>query len=203
MAANGPLALKAVAEFSDGLVSVGNEHPPVLQSHLGTIHAAAAKLGRTISPSFHTTALTTAVVLRPGERIDSDRVIDQCGSQVAAALHFAYEIVKYTRNERAIPRGFENVWEDYCDYVEKMETPAAKRYLQIHNGHCTFLVPEERRFVTAQTIRASAMVGAPDELIERIRTAEKAGLKEIGLLPPMAAARTVLKEFAEHVMRRY
>jgi alkanesulfonate monooxygenase SsuD/methylene tetrahydromethanopterin reductase-like flavin-dependent oxidoreductase (luciferase family) len=203
VAANGPLALKTVAEFGDGLVSAGNEHPPVLESHLRTVQVAAAKAGRVLSSGFHTAALTTAVVLRPGERVDSERVVEQCGSHVAAALHFAYEIVKYTGNEHAIPWGFEDVWEEYCAYVEHMETAAAKRYLQIHNGHCTFLVPEERRFVNAKTIGASVLVGEPDELIERIRTAEKAGLKEIGILPPMAAARTVFKEFAEQVIRRY
>ena len=84
-----------------------------------------------------------------------------------------------------------------------METPKEKRYLQLHNGHCTFLMPEERRFVNEKTIRASMLVGEPDELVARIREAEKGGLKEIGLLPPMAAARTVFKEFAEQVIRRY
>ena len=84
-----------------------------------------------------------------------------------------------------------------------MPTPAAKRYLQIHNGHCTFLMPEERRFMTEKTIRASILVGEPAEVIDQIRRAEKAGLKEVGILPPMAAARTVFKEFADHVIRRY
>jgi alkanesulfonate monooxygenase SsuD/methylene tetrahydromethanopterin reductase-like flavin-dependent oxidoreductase (luciferase family) len=84
-----------------------------------------------------------------------------------------------------------------------METPKEKRYLQLHNGHCTFLMPEERRFVNEKTIRASMLVGEPDELIARIREAERGGLKEVGLLPPMAAARTVFKEFAEQVIRRY
>ena len=37
----------------------------------------------------------------------------------------------------------------------------------------------------------------------QIRAAERAGLSEIGLLPPMAAARTVLREFAEGVIARY
>ena len=84
-----------------------------------------------------------------------------------------------------------------------METPKEKRYLQLHNGHCTFLMPEERRFVNEQTIRASIMVGTPEELIGRIRDVEKAGLKEIALLPPMASARAVFKDFAEQVIRRY
>jgi len=203
VAANGPLALKAVGAFGDGLVSVANERPEVLTSHLAAVEESAKRVGRKLPADFHTAALTTAVLLRPGEKVDSDRVIEQSGSQVAAALHFAYEIYNLTKDERAIPRGFDGVWEEYCDYVEKMPTPAAKRYLQIHNGHCTFLMPEERRFMTEKTIRASILVGEPAEVIDQIRRAEKAGLKEVGILPPMAAARTVFKEFADHVIRRY
>ena len=203
LAANGPLALRAVGEFGDGLVSVGNEIPEVLASHLAGIAEGAKRVDRVLPKDFHTATLTSAVVLRPGEKADSDRVVEQCGSQVAAGLHFAYEIVKLTKNEAAIPHGFEGVWQEYCDYVEKMETPREKRYLQLHNGHCTFLIPEERRFVNETTIRASTLVGEPDELVARIREAERGGLKEVGLMAPMAAARTVFKEFAEQVMRRY
>jgi alkanesulfonate monooxygenase SsuD/methylene tetrahydromethanopterin reductase-like flavin-dependent oxidoreductase (luciferase family) len=197
------MALRAVGEFGDGLVSVGNEIPQVLASHMAGISEGAKRVGRALPKDFHTATLTSAVVLRPGEKAGSDRVVEQCGSQVAAVLHFAYEIVKLTKNEAAIPQGFEDVWQEYCDHVEKMETPKEKRYLQLHNGHCTFLMPEERRFVTEKTIRASMLVGEPDELVARIREAEKSGLKEVGLLPPMAAARTVFKEFAEQVIRRY
>jgi alkanesulfonate monooxygenase SsuD/methylene tetrahydromethanopterin reductase-like flavin-dependent oxidoreductase (luciferase family) len=203
VAANGPLALQAVGAYGDGLVSIGNEYPHVLARHLAAIRAGAAKTGRTLPADFHTTALTTAVVLRPGEPVDSERVIEQCGSQVTAGLHFAYENYQLTRDEAVIPAGFEGVWEEYCAYVAQMPIAPEKRYLQIHNGHCTFMMPEERRFVTEQTIRASVLVGEPDELIARIRTAEQAGLREVGLLPPMATARTVFKEFAEQVMQRY
>jgi alkanesulfonate monooxygenase SsuD/methylene tetrahydromethanopterin reductase-like flavin-dependent oxidoreductase (luciferase family) len=203
VAANGPLALRAVGEFGDGLMSVANENPDVLAAHLGVVAEGAKRAARQLPKPFHTAALTTAVVLQPGEKADSDRVVEQCGSQVAAVLHFAYEIVKLTRNETAIPPGLRGVWQEYCDYVDKMETPKEKRYLQLHNGHCTFLMPEERRFVNEETIRASIMVGTPEELIGRIREVEKAGLKEIALLPPMASARVVFKDFAEQVIRRY
>jgi alkanesulfonate monooxygenase SsuD/methylene tetrahydromethanopterin reductase-like flavin-dependent oxidoreductase (luciferase family) len=182
---------------------MGNEHPHVLAHHMAAVRAGAAKAGRTLPEGFHTTALATAVVLQPGERVDSERVVEQCGSQVTAGLHFAYESYKLTQSEAAIPRGFEGVWEEYCAYVEQMPIAAEKRYLQVHNGHCTFMMPEERRFVTEQTIRAIVLVGEPPELIAHIRAAEKAGLREVGLLPPMAAARTVFTEFAEQVMQRY
>ena len=60
--------------------------------------------------------------------------------------------------------GFEDVWEEYCDHVERMETAPEKRYLQVHEGHCTYLVPAERRFVNEKTIRASVLIGTPAEL---------------------------------------
>ena len=203
VAANGPLALKSAGIYGDGLISVFNEQPEVLQHNLGVVKQGAEQAARTIGPDFHTSALTSAVVLHPGEKLTSDRVIEESGSWVAAALHFVYEIYRFTKQEDVVPEAFRDIWEEYCAYVEKMETPADKRYLQIHNGHCTFLMPEERRFMTPKAIEGSCLVGEPDAILERLRNAEKAGLKEVNLLPPMACARKVLKDFAEHVVQRY
>jgi alkanesulfonate monooxygenase SsuD/methylene tetrahydromethanopterin reductase-like flavin-dependent oxidoreductase (luciferase family) len=203
VAANGPLALKVAGEFGDGLISVFNEQPEVLRGNLQMVKAGADRAQRTLPANFHTAAITTAVVLQPGEKLTSARVIDECGSQVTAVLHFVYEIYQQTHREEAVPEAFKDVWEEYCAHVAKMETPAEKRYLQIHNGHCTFLVPEERRFVTSKTIQGSCLVGEPAELIAQLRDAEKAGLKEVTILPPMDYARKVITDFAEQVMKRY
>ena len=203
VAANGPRALRSAGEFGDGLVSAFNERPEILATHLDQVRAGAEKADRSLPDTFHTSTLTTAVVLQPGERLDSDRVIDECGSQVAAIIHFVYEIYKQTANEDVIPEAFRGIWDEYCASVERMETPPDKRYLQIHNGHCTFLVPEERRFITPEAIRGVCLIGTPDELIAQIRAAEQAGLKEVVLLPPRDAARKVFADFAEQVMRRY
>ena len=202
VAANGPLALKAAGEFGDGLVSVLNEQEAVLDLNMEYVQQGAARAGRTLD-DYHTVSLTTVVVLEPGEDATSERVIDETGSWVSAVLHFAYEIYRFTGKEEMIPPAVHDVWEEYCAYVEKMETPAEKRYLQIHNGHCTFLMPEERRFITPKAIEGTCIVGTPDEIIDKLRRAEKNGLKEVTLLPPMASARKVLKDFSENVMQRY
>jgi alkanesulfonate monooxygenase SsuD/methylene tetrahydromethanopterin reductase-like flavin-dependent oxidoreductase (luciferase family) len=52
LAANGPLALRAVGEFGDGLVSVGNEIPEVLASHLAGIAEGAKRVGRVLRRTF-------------------------------------------------------------------------------------------------------------------------------------------------------
>src|SRR5258707_33691 len=169
-------ATLALAPVNTKRIQLG---PRVLAMNMAAVEDGAQRAGRELPKNFHTAALTSAVVLKPGEKVDSERVVAQCGSQVAAVLHFAYEIVKLTKNEGAIPHGFEEVWGAYCKYVEEMKTPAEKRYQQLHNGPCTFLMPEERRFVTEETIRASILVGTPEELTDRIRESEKPGLKEI------------------------
>ncbi len=202
VAANGPLALKAAGEFGDGLVSVLNEQKEVLESNMEYVGQGAARVGRSMS-DYHTVSLTSVVVLEPGEKLTSDRVIDECGSWVSAVLHFAYEIYEFTGNEDMIPPAIADIWEEYRSYVEKMETPKEKRYLQLHNGHCTFLMPEERRFITPKAIEGSCIVGTPDEIVEKIRSAEKNGLKEVTLLPPMDSARKVLDDFATKVMAIY
>jgi alkanesulfonate monooxygenase SsuD/methylene tetrahydromethanopterin reductase-like flavin-dependent oxidoreductase (luciferase family) len=203
VAANGHLALQTAGQLGDGLMSVFNDRADAVEHHLTDVRAGAAKIGRRLPDDFHVSTLTTAVVLKPGEQLTSERVIEECGSHVAAALHFVYEIHQLTKNDAVIPEAFADIWEEYCAHVSRMKTPADRRYQEIHNGHCTFLVPEERRFVTPGAIRATTLVGEPDEIIEQIRRAEKAGLREVSLLPPMAPARKVFQDFAEQVIRRY
>src|SRR5262245_19191477 len=203
VAANGPLALQAAGELGDGLISVGNEQPGVVPMHMGLVQTGARKHGRQLPQTFHTAALTSAVVLKPREPLTSERVINQAGAWAMAVVHFVYEIYLQTRREDTIPVALRDIWEEYCTYVERMETPAAKRYLQVHNGHCTFLMPEERRFVTPTVIQGTCLVGEPDAILAQLRRVEADGLKEVTLLPPMEHARVVLKEFAEQVMRKY
>lgn len=203
VAANAPRALRLAGEIGDGWMSVTNGDAELIRGGLDLIRQGARRAGREIGSSFLTATLTTVSVLQPGEKITSERVIDECGALVGAALHWTYENWKQAGNDEVVPPGLRGIWEEYCAYVAAMETPPDKRYLQIHIGHCAFLPAAERRFVTPDSIRTAAMVGEPDELIERIRAAERAGLQDLNLMPPRAAARNVLRDFAEQVMARY
>jgi alkanesulfonate monooxygenase SsuD/methylene tetrahydromethanopterin reductase-like flavin-dependent oxidoreductase (luciferase family) len=103
----------------------------------------------------------------------------------------------------SIPPAFRAIWEEYCAHVEQMVTPPEKRYLQLHEGHSTYLVPAERRFVTPEAIQGTTLVGTPEEICTRLRTAARAGLRELTVLPPTNTNRAMLKEFAELVMSQY
>jgi 5,10-methylenetetrahydromethanopterin reductase len=203
IAANGPRAMGVTGEYGDGLTTLWYEDAGALQSHLKLIKAGAAKVGRQLPDPFHIAAVNSVVILRAGETLESERVIDACGAWVTTALHFVYEVYALNQDEAVIPEAFRDIWEQYCAYVARMETPADRRYLQLHNGHSTFLVPAERQFVTPAAIQGTTLVGDAADIIARIRDAEAAGLNELTLLPPPSDDRGMLREFADQIMNRY
>ena len=169
-----------------------------------SVELAFAEAGRTGFDDYHSAALTYSCVLQPGETLESDRVIDQVGSMVASSLHYWWELYRQRGSDSFIRDEVRDVWDQYLGYVEDMETPPDKRYQQIHQGHCTYLVPEERQFITPAMIRFSGgFVGGPDEIIEMLRDREAGGLGEVTLMPPMDQARECFADFAEHVIARY
>jgi hypothetical protein len=131
-------------------------------------------------------------------------VIDQVGPMTTAYLHYWYEWYRKSGSDDAVPREIFAEWREYLEHVQKMETPAERRYLQIHEGHCTYLIQSERRFVTPNVIRAArGFVGEPDEIIEMLRERERGGLRELAILPPIDCARELFRDFAEQVIARY
>jgi alkanesulfonate monooxygenase SsuD/methylene tetrahydromethanopterin reductase-like flavin-dependent oxidoreductase (luciferase family) len=204
VAADGPLALKAAGAYGDGRVCSHNQTRPRLQKSLETMQQGASAIGRSFPGTFHTAALTYACVLKPGEKPTSDRVIDAIGPMAAATLHYWWELYQKDGDTSTVAQRCRTLWDEYLAFTEKMETPLAKRYQQVHFGHCAFLPPEERRFITEDLIRATGgLVGTPDEIIAGLREREAMGLDEVTLLPAMAEARSNLKEFAEQVIAKY
>ena len=202
VAANGPMALRAAGEFGDGRVSGGAEPPEGFRDSMGRIRAGAARVGRSME-DFHTAELTYACILKPGESLTSDRVIDTCGHMAASRLHGLWEAVQL-RGERIVPDEIRPVWEEYRDFVAGLNVPRERAGQVVHRGHCTYLLAEERRFVTPQVLRSSgALLGTPEEIIDMLRAKERNGLKEVILLQPMATARENLAEFRREIIDRY
>ena len=204
VAANGPLALRVAGAYGDGRVA-GLEAPAAFRSNIARVENGAAAVGRTLDrETFHTAALTGVCVLKPGERLDAERVVDRCGSMVGTALHGLWEAVQLAGTEDLVRDDMRPTWEAYRDFIDAKHLPRERAGQVVHLGHCTFLVEEERQFVTPEAIRASGgLVGEPDEIVEMLRERERAGLKEVFLLPPMEFAEEMLTDFAGQVMARY
>ena len=203
VAANGPLALKAAGVYGDGRVSGGAESADAFRESMARIRKGAEGTGREVD-DLHTAELTYACILQPGESLQSDRVIDSCGSMVAARLHGLWEGVQLRGTEAFVPENIRGVWEQYRDHLAGLNVPRERAGQVVHRGHCTYLLPEERRFVTPEMIQNSGgLVGTPDEIIDMLRNKERNGLKEVVLLPPMAIARENLSQFRREIIDRY
>ncbi len=197
--ANGPKALAATGAYGDGRISAGTEPISVMRNNMEKVRRGADAAGRALPADFHTAVLTYACVLKPGETLESDRVVAETGAPVVSSLHFWYEIMLQRGNDGFIQDSIRGEWEDYKAHVEAM--PEARRHQTLHTGHCAFLPADERKFITPSMIRATlGLVGEPDEIRERISKMEAAGLKEILLLPPQACARENFRDFADAVM---
>jgi alkanesulfonate monooxygenase SsuD/methylene tetrahydromethanopterin reductase-like flavin-dependent oxidoreductase (luciferase family) len=198
VAANGPKALEVAAEYGDGWITSGGDVIAIRQNLAG-IRSAASKMGRRLPADFVTTSVIGICVMRPGERLSDDRVVNETGAVVTLLLHVAYEIWEQLgRREEFVPPYFRDMWDEYVKRVAGFE--AKSRFRQIHDGHLTFLQEEERRFVTPEAIKATCLTGEPDEIIERIRELENAGIQEIALMSPADYQRKVYRDVAELVL---
>jgi 5,10-methylenetetrahydromethanopterin reductase len=184
----GPRSMALAGKHGDGLVLGGSLTPPVMSTLIRLTGRADIEV----------TALTTMVVLEPGEDAGSERVKAQAGAMAISGLHYAYEqVAQYGAPPPAYAAAF---WEDYVGQLEAV--PATHRHLHVHRGHCCWVEPDEERFVTKELIEATCMVGTADELVARLHALEDAGLTQVMVLPPLACKEDVLRDIAEHVLPR-
>ena len=111
IAANGPRALRVTGEFGDGRTTLMCEDSSVLAHHISLIYQGASNAGRTLPAAFHVAAVSAMVILRAGETLASERIIDACGAWVTTALHFVYEMHALSGDDRVIPPAFHAIWE--------------------------------------------------------------------------------------------
>lgn len=184
----GPKSIALAGKHGDGLVLGGSLAPA----------AVSALLGLTGRVDLEVTALTTMVVLEPGEDAGSDRVRAEAGSMAISGLHYAYE--QHAQYGNPPPAYAASFWDEYVASVEAV--PVERRHLHVHRGHCCWVEPDEERFVTREAIEATCMVGTADALVERLHALEDAGLTQVMILPPLGCKEKVVREVAELVLAR-
>jgi len=199
IAAQGPKALALAGEIGDGWMAPvsGVEE---FKQNIGVVKAAAKRAGNN-APNFSTTMFAAACVLKPGEALTSARVISQMGPMAAVALHALWETSAVAAQ---LPASLQSIYEKYRDeYVAKLDVPADRRYLKVHEGHTIYVKPGEERYLTAEVIGAFSMTAPRDELIERIKKLEAAGMEEISFSIPNDGARERIEELGREIVAHY
>jgi hypothetical protein len=139
-------------------VTIAAIRPDDIHHAVKVVAEGAALAGRDLALDYPVTSMVDVVVLENGEPVTSPRVLAMTDSRVAAAIHFAYEMWAINKDE-SVPPPFRPFWEEYCAHVDRMATPAARRHLELHEGHATSLAPVKRRFLTEDAIRAVTIGG--------------------------------------------
>ena len=199
IAAVGPVGQRFAGRIADGLVVLGAPNGESAARALGNVREGAAKAGRELPEPFEVTTLTGGTVLRPGEDYTAEHVIEDVGPMVTSGLHYMWEVMPEPRRQAPVPPHYQATWQKYLDFVDQMETPPDRRYQQVHLGHCSYLVPEERQFVVPELIEAGSLAGTPEQIVEKIRAAEAGGLTQVMLMADENHAVRVLRDFAELV----
>ena len=195
----GPRSQALAGKYGDGLVTAIPNRPSFFEHVWTNVLKGADEVGRTLHKAdFPTCSLTGACVLRAGEDLRSDRVVDTLGSLVIGGFHYAYDQV---RNYGAEPPALlADDWEEYCAIVERVPEP--QRHRRIHIGHCMWLEPDERKFVTPERIQASCLVGSGAEIIEQLEEMEHAGLTQVMLLPSLDTQYEALTDVSREVLTK-
>ena len=192
----GPRAQALAGELGDGLIS-GIPRGGTIPQALANAKKGADKAGRTLD-NFEMTVLANLVMLEPGETLDSQRVVAECGSSIMANVHYLVDWVKETGN--APPDYVMPIWDEYMAFHQSRD--ADRAHQQLHASHYSYLDPDEARFVTPEMIRTFCIAGQPDEIIERLHELEAEGLNAINFSFPLERQYRMIEDFATGVIHR-
>ncbi len=203
LAANGPRALEAVGELSDGWVTTLRARSN-LEGDFAMIGDAAARAGRSTAKPY-TVALTYGCVLREGESLTSERVIARVGPSILPGLHAQWEASYGPGANLGMQPDAETAdsFNAYIqEYAETRGTPLDRLYLDVHRGHMVFLKPGEEQFAT-QDVLARSLTGSGPEIIEKLERMEASGIDNVAIsVTDAQGARDLIEDFGREVIAK-
>jgi 5,10-methylenetetrahydromethanopterin reductase len=205
LAANAPKALAAVGEVGDGWITVSLP-PEAVAAAREPIMAAARSAHRTFDGPDgrpYTTFLTTACVLRRGEKIGDERVLRRVGPVAVVAAHAIWESSRGGHGFGVVNDDVAKAYDAYLEkYAAERGSAPDRRYLDAHEGHMMYLKPGEEAFVQPALIPMLTITGDPMQVRERIRALAAAGIDNLAVQVIPGHARELIEEFGREVIGR-
>jgi alkanesulfonate monooxygenase SsuD/methylene tetrahydromethanopterin reductase-like flavin-dependent oxidoreductase (luciferase family) len=189
IAASHPKALALAGELGDGLITISVLSPDVLKATLDTVSQKRTQLA-----GFPVVTVGVSCVLRPGEALNSPRVLARVGPRIAVALHYGYEVMKHGKSVPSYLQPF--LTPAYCAYLDQ-------RWSEIHATHSRFLHPGEEAFITPEAIQSMSLTGTREEITARLKQLEAVGLMQFVISPPWGYVEESIVEFAREVIAHY
>jgi 5,10-methylenetetrahydromethanopterin reductase len=193
----GPMAQALAGETADGLVTSMPRGGTPAQIK-ANVEKGAARSGRSLD-GFELVALLNLVLLEPGETLESERVIADCGSAIMANVHY---LVDLHRDSGAEPPAYiAPIWEEYLAFHATRD--ADRAHQQLHQSHYVYLDRDEARFITPEIIGNFCIAGQPEEIVEQLRTLEAQGVTGVNFIFPNKARYRLTEDLARKVIAHY
>lgn len=194
LAASHPRAQALAGELGDGIITLSLLDSTSLEAVLAAASKGWDKRDAGKPQDYAAVTFGVACVLRPGEAVNSPRVLTRVGPRIAVSLHYAHE---QSRQGREVP-----------PFLAPYLSAGYQRYLderweQMHATHSRQLHPGEDSFITPDTIKALSLTGTRDEIIARIKELEASGLTQFVISPPWNYVEESIVEFAQEIIKNY
>jgi 5,10-methylenetetrahydromethanopterin reductase len=144
-----------------------------------------------------TKAIVPLAILKPGETIESERVLRSVGPFITNLLHVLCE---WDENLLPADKTILNHVKQYKKYVASLEP--ARRHLILHEGHLIYTRDDELKYLVSEIANVAAMIGTPDSIIERIKALEESGLSHFAFQITDYPEQEI-KTFSEKIITRY
>lgn len=199
LAANMPKAMEMAGNLGDGWVTSRTNTVKGYEAAAQRVKKGAQSAGKKYS-DLNRVLFTSACLLRPDETLESPRVMKQAGPWAAVALHSLYETLE---SPDLAPSNMREAFSRYSKFMNDRLPKSDDYYLRLHDGHCLYVNEWEEEFISPEVIKATTLTGSPEELLERLRALEKAGVHQVTFIPPYGAFEEFVQGFADAIIKNW
>jgi len=203
VAADAPKALQVAGRTADGWVttlkyaSIMEDSAEVFARSLATVKAAAEEAGRSLDDAYVMWS-NTLCVLEPGERPTSPRVLERVGAYAMMPFH---SYADKPETGELLPPPIQERLEIYRREVcDRFGVPADRLHQETHRGHLSHLLEGEAEVLTDEIVRMTTLTGTAEEIADRLRALDAAGLDNVSLWVPPGKTREVVLEVRDKIL---
>ncbi len=197
LAGDGPKVQALAGELAEGLVTMAIPRAETLRNVIANVGTGAERSARTLG-DFYLMVRANLVVLKPGEAVNSDRIVDEIGPALMTMVH--HMVDRQLETGADPPEFLKPIWKDYLAF--HMGRPQASRQQMMHEGHNVFVKPEERRFITPEMIKAFCMISRPQDVADEVRELQRQGVRQIKCNFPPEGGYKMMEDFSRDVIEK-
>jgi len=206
VAAFGPKALELAGELGDGWITFWGG-PEDVRAGRAVLDGGAEKVGRSLAADgFRTICFHNVYVTRPGERVDSEQAKAAVGPSIFSALRYQIHAgslaVDASGKPTGVPEALARPLEKFLAWMKKEKIDPDRDFTRFYENYFLRLRPEHLDILDPDAMRAIAIIGPPDECLERLHQFEDAGVTDFAIVLG-GNAHELMTRFSAEVIHKF